>query len=153
MAGCYNDGDFYRYFSENMNDLGLPAPASLFDSYGKALATVSQLLAASQTLGSQATLAEIAGATTIAEKLIVAGACSASFYIGAVIGSIAVASGRSLSCGSRLSDLFAFVEQNHLEFEGWRQFYRAYPRIYNKSVPSTGLVFKARALAAGSARV
>ena len=52
-------------------------------------------------------MAEIAGATVALEKLAILSAVSASGYVGAVIGSIAVATGRTVGSGTRISDLFA----------------------------------------------
>jgi hypothetical protein len=42
---CNDKGDFFRYFKENMNDLGLPVPEGVFDSYTQATANLSLLLA------------------------------------------------------------------------------------------------------------
>lgn len=67
------------------------------------------------------------------EKLKVAASLGASFYVGAVIGSIAVASGRSLGCGYRISDMFVFLHQNNLQFEGWSAFYIRNPEVLDKN--------------------
>ncbi len=37
----------------------------------------------------------------------------AAAYTGIIIGSVAVASGRSLGCGSRMSDMFVFTHLNN----------------------------------------
>ncbi|MCF6363009.1 MAG: hypothetical protein L3J88_06630 [Gammaproteobacteria bacterium] len=78
-------------------------------------------------------MAELVGATIGLEKLLVAGAFGATAYTGIVIGSIAVASGRSLSCGSRISDMFVFTHQNNLQFRGWHAFYVHNPKIFDKT--------------------
>ncbi|MDY6992162.1 MAG: hypothetical protein SVR94_06085 [Pseudomonadota bacterium] len=72
-------------------------------------------------------MAEIAGATVGLEKLLVLGAISASGYVGAVIGSIAIATGRSLGCGYRISDMSVFLERNNLKFHNWNAFYTLNP--------------------------
>lgn len=123
MSECYNSGDFKKYFNENMKELGLPVPLTLFDTYQTAVATASTLVGTLATLGKGATMGELIGATVGLEKLAVAASIGAAAYTGAVIGSIAVASGRSLGCGSRISDMFVFTYQNNLRFRGWHAFY------------------------------
>jgi len=135
MSQCYNPGDFKKYFTENMNALGAPVPQGLFDSYQKAIGTAATLVGTLHLLGKGATMAELIGATIGLEKLAVAAAFGAVGYTGIVIGSIAVASGRSLSCGSRISDMFVFTHQNKLQFKGWHAFYFHNPKIFKKSHP------------------
>jgi hypothetical protein len=101
-----------------MKALGLPVPSTLFDTYQTAVATASTLVGALATLGKGATISELIGATVGLEKLVVAAAIGAAAYTGAVIGSIAVASGRFLGCGYRISDMFVFTHQNNLQFNG-----------------------------------
>jgi hypothetical protein len=133
MGKCYSSGDFKKYFTENMNALGAPVPTTLFDSYQTAVGTATLLVGALSTLGEGATMAELVGATIGLEKLLVAGAFGAAAYTGMVIGSIAVASGRSLSCGTRISDMFVFTHQNKLQFKGWHAFYIHNPQILDRS--------------------
>jgi hypothetical protein len=132
MSQCYNSGDFKKYFNENMKELGLPVPSTLFDTYQTAVATASTLVGTLATLGKGATIGELIGATVGLEKLAVAASIGAAGYTGAVIGSIAVASGRSLGCGSRISDMFVFTHQNNLQFNGWHSFYVHNPQVLNK---------------------
>lgn len=132
MSQCYNSGDFKKYFNENMKELGLPVPSSLFDTYQTAVATASTLVGTLATLGKGATIGELIGATVGLEKLAVAASVGAAAYTGAVIGSIAVASGRSLGCGSRISDLFVFTHQNNLQFKGLTEFYTHNPQVLDK---------------------
>ncbi len=133
MSQCYNPGDFKKYFTENMNALGAPVPTGLFDSYQKAIGTAATLVGTLHLLGKGATVGELIGATVGLEKLAVATAFGATFYVGVVIGSIAVASGRSLGCGNRMSDMFVFTRQNNLQFKGWHSFYIHNPQVLDKS--------------------
>jgi hypothetical protein len=133
MNRCYNSGDFKKYFNENMQALGLPVPSNLFDSYNSAVAHAAVMVEALRTLGKGATIGELVGATTGLEKLKVAAAFGASAYVGAVIGSIAVASGRSLGCGYRISDMFVFLEHNNLKFNDWNAFYVRNPQVLDKN--------------------
>ena len=54
-------------------------------------------------------------------------------YVGAIIRSISVATGRSLGCGYRVSDMFVFIEQNDLKFNNWNAFYTHNPQILDKN--------------------
>jgi hypothetical protein len=132
MSQCYKSGDFKKYFNENMKELGLPVPSTLFDTYQTAVATASTLVGTLATLGKGATIGELIGATVGLEKLAVAASIGAAGYTGAVIGSIAVASGRSLGCGSRISDMFVFTHQNNLQFNDWHAFYVHNPQVLDK---------------------
>lgn len=134
MLACYKAGDFNKYFTENMNQLGLSVPASLFDSAEKAVSVATAMVATLTQLSKGATIAELVGATTGLEKLLVIGSLSAAGYVGAVIGSIAVATGRVTGCGSQISDLF--VRKYQLKFKGWHMFYASNPQILNKNIPS-----------------
>lgn len=122
------------YFKENMKALGAPVPEQIFDGLDKAIASSITILGTLEILGKNATLGEVIGATTGLEKLAVVAAVSASGYIGLVIGSIFVASGRTLGCGARISDVFVFVNRHNLEFGVYRKFYRSYPQITDKSI-------------------
>lgn len=132
MNQCYNTGDFKKYFNENMKELGLPVPSTLFDTYQTAIATASTLVGTLATLGKGATIGELIGATVGLEKLAIAASIGAAAYTGAVIGSIAVASGRSLGCGSRISDMFVFTNQNNLQFNDWHAFYAHNPQVMDR---------------------
>lgn len=89
MATC---GDFGKAFTENMSALGLPAPSSLFGSVQAAASNIATML------GPGATVAELIGATRALAALSVVGALSASFYVGACIGSLIVASNTAMQC-------------------------------------------------------
>jgi len=106
--------NFYRYFRENMESLGLPAPASLFGSLQMAVANAATFVAHVDKFGQRITVGEMLGAGLRAEKLGMAATLSAAFYVGAVIGSIAVATGRTLSGGVSLADVMWDIRCNGL---------------------------------------
>lgn len=135
MSECYRSGDFQSYFNKNMDALGLPYPTSFFDSYNATIAHLTVMLESVRSLGKGATVAELVGATTGLERLKVAAAFGASAYVGAVIGSLAVASGRSLGCGARISDLFVIIEKNNLPVGNAQGFYTRNPQILDQSHP------------------
>lgn len=107
--------DFYRYFKENMAELGLPAPENLFGSVQTAVATITVLLTNIDKFGKTVTVGELIGAGTRLERLAIVAALSASFYVGACIGSLAVATGRTLAGGTSLSDVLLLARAHRLD--------------------------------------
>lgn len=88
---------FSETFASNMKDLGLPVPSSIFGSSGITLATVGAVAGAITKVGASATVSEFfltiplgvgtaATAGAISEIIAVVGACSAAFYVGALLG-------------------------------------------------------------------
>ena len=134
MSTCNQEQDFCKYFKENMTSLGLPVPDGFFNSQNAAVANAAAILSALKMIGPKATMAEIAGATVAIEKLAVLGALSASFYLGAVIGSIAVATGRYLSCGSTIADYFAMAEKDGLLTPALRNHLNQYQIVFNSQI-------------------
>lgn len=106
-----NEG-FGDYVTENMEALGLPAPDSIFKSIGLGVATLKSLQSAHAIFAGVSTSEIIAGgvvSATYGEGLTLAAGFSAAYYTGAFIGSLAIASQRSMSCGKRLADYFAMM--------------------------------------------
>jgi len=137
MSGCYAPGDFKKYFVENMEALGLDVPSGFAETFNLALEKATLMLSALNTLGSSATIAELVGATTGLEQLMVLGAMSASYYVGAFVGSLAVAAGRSMACGTSISDFFVFIfiRRHNLDFKGWQNFYARNPAVLDSNWP------------------
>lgn len=69
------------------------------------------------------------------KKLAVVGACSAAFYAGAVVGSIAVATGRILANGTSLSDVMLLLALNNLDREWMRTCIQRDPGLYTSYYP------------------
>ncbi|HCH2580025.1 TPA: hypothetical protein NKS71_001208 [Vibrio parahaemolyticus] len=130
MAACnISTGEFSKHFNANMKALGLPVPSTLFDSATAAISNAAIMIEALKKLGRGATVAELIKATTGLEKLKVAGALLASFYVGAVVGSIAVASTKTLGCGLNLEGFFSFQNKHRLKYPNSHLFYAANPEI------------------------
>lgn len=127
---------FYSDFKENMAALGLPAPESLFGSIQSTVTTATAILAYIDKFGTKVTVGELIGAGTRLEGLGTAGACAAAFYVGAVIGSLAVASGRSLSNGTSLSDVLMTVSRWGFSRPWLAPFLQRVPGVYNPGVAS-----------------
>jgi len=126
--------EFYRYFKENMESMGLPAPATLFGSLTSAVATATTILSQIDKFGTNVTIKEIVGAGSRLEQLAIVGACSAVFYVGAVIGSIAVATGRTLGNGTTISDVLFSARRNGLDRNWLYGCLQRYSGIYQTSV-------------------
>lgn len=139
--------DFYKYFKENMDDLGLPAPESLFGTVQAAVGTSSVILGLVDKFGKRVTIGELIGAGTRLEGLAVISACAAAFYVGAVIGSIAVATGRSIAGGTSLSDVIATVNRYNLSRPWLTDVLRRWPGIYKPSFASRSTYYRCAALA------
>lgn len=107
-------GDWHDYLSENMDALGLMTPDTIFKGAALSIGTLKSLEAAYATFSGveiSALIYDGAVSITASEGLTIAAAGMAAFYTGALIGSMAVASQRSLTCGKRLSDYFAMMPQ------------------------------------------
>jgi hypothetical protein len=133
--------NFYAYFKENMDALGLPAPESLFGSLQAAVANASVILTQIDKLGKAVTIGDLIGAGTRLEGPAVAGTLSASFYVGAVIGSIAVATGRSLSGDLSLSDVLLTAHQHNLNRPWLAHDIQRWSGVYNRKVAERGSYF------------
>lgn len=97
------DQTFYAAFTDNMRLLGLPAPKTLFESVGTAAATTTALARAVETYGPRVTLREIfltvpalASGAAAVELAGIAASVTASFYVGACLGSLVYATWHSL---------------------------------------------------------
>jgi hypothetical protein len=128
--------DFYKYFKENMDGLGLPAPESLFGTLQAAVGSASVILGMVDKFGKRVTVGELIGAGTRLEGLAVISACAAAFYVGAVIGSIAVATGRSMADGVSISDVLATVNKYHFSRPWLSDVLRRWPGIYKPGFAS-----------------
>ncbi|MCA8092816.1 hypothetical protein LGM65_18310 [Burkholderia anthina] len=90
---------FSQAFQDNMNALHMPVPATLFATLQTSLASVGSMMGALKALGANVTVAELIGATTKLEMVTVGTSILGSIYLGAVIGSLMVATDASLACG------------------------------------------------------
>lgn len=127
--------DFYGYFKENMDSLGLPAPDSLFGTLQATLGNVAIFLAHIDKFGKAVTVGEVIGAATTLERLGVIATLSASFYVGAVVGSIAVASGRSLAGGTSIADVMVTAHKYQIDRAWLVALLRSRPALYDRKRP------------------
>lgn len=124
---------FYKYFKENMEALGLPVPPeTLYGTVQLATGNAAIILAALDKFGTEVTVGELIGAGTKLEYLAVITACSAVFYCGALVGSIAVAIGRSMAGGTSIADVIAMANQYGLNRPWLSGAVQRWPGIYNE---------------------
>lgn len=100
---CPNEVSFRKYFDENMNSLGFWVPSSSMDAFGGIvgmIGAVATVVEANPAITLSAAFTNV-GASVIAVNL---SALAASAWVGAAIGSYAVATGRVLSCGATIAD-------------------------------------------------
>ena len=126
--------DFYKYFKENMDALNLPAPENLYGSVATAQASISGMLAYIDKYGTKVTVLEMIGAGTNLERLATVAAVQAAYYIGAAIGSLAVATGRTLAGGTSLSDVLFEASRWNLKLDWLLPLLHRNPGIYDASV-------------------
>lgn len=128
--------DFYQYFKENMEALNLAPPAeSLFATQALAVATINTFVAFVDKFGTRVTVLDVIYAGTRLERLSVVGAMSAAYYTGALIGSLAVATGRTLSGGTSLADVLYEASKWKLNRPWLTTLLHRNPGIYDPSVP------------------
>ena len=139
--------DFYTYFKENMDGLGLPAPENLFGTLQAAVGSASVILGMVDKFGKRVTIGELIGAGTRLEGLAAVSACAAAFYVGAVVGSIAVATGRSMASGASLSDVSNTVAKYHWSRPWLTEVLRRWPGIYKPEFASRDTYHRCAAIA------
>jgi hypothetical protein len=127
--------DFYKYFKENMEGLGLTAPPeSLFGTQQLALSTISAILAYIDKFGPKVTVREMVIAGTRLEKLATLGTLGAAYYAGAAIGSLAVATGRTISGGTSLGDVLFEASKWGFKRQWLTSLFVRKPGIYNPRI-------------------
>lgn len=126
--------DFYKYFKENMEGLGLPAPETLFGTVQAAVANATVILSQIDKFGKSVTVGELVGAGTRLEGIGIVAGCSAAFYVGAVVGSIAVATGRSLAGGTSFSDVISVASRYNLNRPWLASTFQRWPGVFNSKV-------------------
>lgn len=89
---------FYPAFKNNMEAIGLTAPSNLFATQTSTLGVIGQLTGVVHTMGMKVTLRELVGAGTAVEKLSYLGALYGAYYLGGMIGSLAVAGDAFYAC-------------------------------------------------------
>jgi hypothetical protein len=144
---------FYPAFSKNMEAIGLSAPNTLFASQEKALGTISQLAGLVKTFGMKVTIRELVVAGTTTERLAVASAYYAAWYLGGAIGSLIVAADNFYACkagASAAQQLHRFMAVSGLTvIAPMSPFILQHPELFNVLSPHRR-TYGMRALAPGA---
>jgi hypothetical protein len=135
--------DFYKYFKENMDSLNLAAPEVLFGTVVAAVGNATAILNQIDKFGKAVTVRKIIRAGTRLEVLGAVGGCAAAYYVGAVIGSIAVATGRSVSGGTSLADVLFTAKRYKLDREWLAPTLCRSPGIYAGKEDATSIRMRA----------
>lgn len=114
MHQCFKQPGWYAYFTENMEQLGLPVPTSWYSAQTAVTGSISSLIAAYSRFGVRVTLGELLKAGTKIDGLVLVSGLSASWYLGGAVGSAAVATGRYLACGTRMIDVLGYAARHHM---------------------------------------
>lgn len=120
---------FYKYFKKNMDELGLPAPASLYESAITAIGTAKICTKLLKDFGTRVTVREAIGATVGFEKLEMIGTLGLAYYTGAVIGSICIAIQRTVTGGTTIADIIWVATKKGINPPGLRSTLVRHPRI------------------------
>lgn len=127
--------DFYKYFRENMEALGLiPPPESLFGTQQLALGTITTMLTYIDKFGTKVTVLEMVLAGTRLEQLATIGGVGAAYYAGAAIGSLAVATGRTIGGGTSLGDVLFEASKRGFGREWLTLLFIRMPGIYDTTI-------------------
>lgn len=125
--------DFYDHFQKNMEALGLPAPQSMFGSVSAVVGNAAAMLSQIDKFGKGVTIGEIIGAGIRLEALGCIAGCAAAFYVGAVIGSLAVASG-TLAGSISLADVVHTAKQYQLDRKWLPATLQRWPGLYDSKL-------------------
>jgi hypothetical protein len=113
MSQCIG---WYKEFERNMNAMGAPIPAGLFDSYDKAISTLGALVAAASVNPAASAGAVLGGQLGAGPMLVGLAAISAAAYAGVVAGSLLAATYYQTSCAMQSRVLYSqitpFLQQN-----------------------------------------
>ncbi len=112
MSSCdYSAASFGKYFSENMAALGLPTPNGIYES-SLSVFGIAAVLGEAAHLHPNMPVSMAWKGSFMFEKAKMLTAVAVSYYVGAMIGSAAVAVGRSAGCGATIADAIWLAREN-----------------------------------------
>lgn len=115
---CYKSGDFVRYWEENMRQIGMWVPDGSYEALGGMSGLITAVAAAVETNPGITLYKALVDArvTVIAGSVM---ALSASAWVGAAIGSAAVAAGRSMACGTTIAEALWTARNDFQIYGSW----------------------------------
>lgn len=130
MDRCVNQLGWNSYFEENMSDLGLPTPSSIYARAAAAVTTWKTFASFVEHFGTRVTVGEMLKAGLRKDYEMLAAGTIASIYVGGVIGSAAVATGRHLACGTHMIDAISYARRYYPESPWLVGHFQRFPEIY-----------------------
>ena len=131
---CYETGDFVKYWEENMNALDLWVPSTSYEAAGGITGSIGLVASVVETNASISVIEAFTRAkiSVVATRL---GALYASYWTGAAIGSIAVATGRSMSCGASIADALWIARDQFKIYGSWLEAeFIKHPELLRKAI-------------------
>gem|GEM_PF-1618603 len=132
MAG---QQDWIDYWKENMTALGIKPPEGYYATQVAVSSAIGTLVGVVEKFGPRVTVMELIGAGILSEKFLIFSGMLASAYVGAMIGSGAVATQRCLMKGTTLGDVLYYSTYNHWSNQAVLKVIRSNPQIYEVDIP------------------
>lgn len=125
---------FWDYYRENMTAMGYPVPDSFAGNFTLLLGTVTGIEGYITTYGPRVTVRDLVGAGLLKDRLLTIGALNGAFYLGCIVGSLAVAAGRVAGKGTSLADVieYAVVKLRMANIQQLHRILVQNPRIYSR---------------------
>jgi hypothetical protein len=109
------DATWFGYWRENMQALGIPVPDTMFPNYALLIGAIKELNKAIVKYGARLTVADLAGAGLAAEVIDYLLEIGLAAFVGAAIGSAAVATQRVLMGGTTLGEVLSWAFSNNVK--------------------------------------
>lgn len=131
MSTCdYSAASFGKYFTENMTALGLPTPNGVYEN-SLAIFGIAATLGEAAHLHSKMPVSLAWRGSFGFEKAKLLTAIGVSYYVGAMIGSAAVAIGRTTGCGTSIADAILLARENGINGAWLEHELAAHPEFLN----------------------
>jgi hypothetical protein len=121
---------FYEAFRENMTALGQPCPEQVYGSVQSTVSAMTAIDAYITRFGRRVTVREMVIAGLRGEQLATLGTMFVSFYLGCVIGSLAVATLRKTT-GLTVVDVLFLARQHNVYSDALRDELRRNSKMYS----------------------
>lgn len=137
---CQRDsGTWYEYFRENLRQLGLDVPSGMWPTALGALAVYDRINSALPVHGARISAYTALRYSFSREVIRIGAGVAAAGYAGAVIGSMAVATGRYLGCGTTIAEVIANAATRGLDHPDVEYVLRRHPEIIDRRHPARKL--------------
>ncbi|WP_263146259.1 hypothetical protein [Pseudomonas sp. RIT-PI-AD] len=122
-----------------MDQIYMTLTETIDGTFKMVMGDILYLMSFHEKYGSKVTVADLRGAGTMKDAAKVLAAIGSAGYLGAMIGSAAVATGRYGACGSYIIDAFAFARMHNLDRPWLISHLQRHPEIYTPNHPARGM--------------